>query len=145
MQPAQSIRQPRLPAATWDNIERLVDPSQPAPLTPAVTGINYPSPTDVYSGSGTRRPSLLMAPPGPSSHHQSSSDGSNAPSTPTDMDTLDQLWSSIRLQKERKMAKEPPKVQLFADMSYVPDQPSSSFGPVVVEPAAQQIKKQKSL
>jgi hypothetical protein len=59
------------------------------------------------------------------------------------MDTLDQLWSSIRLQKERKMAKEPPKVQLFADMSYVPDQPSS-LGPVVVE-SAPQIKKQKSL
>jgi hypothetical protein len=140
MQQTQSLGRPRLPAASWGNLESRLEPTESAPLTPAVTGINYPSPTDA---SGIQRPHVQITPSAASSHYPPSSDGSNAPITPADIDTLDQLWSSIRLQKERKMEKEPPKVQLFADTSYNLDQRSSAFEPV--PETSQNVRKRKSL
>ena len=53
-----------------------------------------------------------------SSLHPSSSDDSVAPVTPTSLDSLTQVWGSIRLEKERKLAKEPPKIKsLESDIS----------------------------
>jgi hypothetical protein len=40
-----------------------------------------------------------------------SSNDSATPITPTDIESLDQLWGNIRLEKERKMAKDPLKIK----------------------------------
>jgi HSP20 family molecular chaperone IbpA len=53
----------------------------------------------------------------------SSSDDSIEPVTPTDHESLDQLWSSLRQQKERKMAKEVPKIESFGGSPQPPSAP----------------------
>lgn len=87
------------------------DKANPSPITPAVTGILYPT-TSIYSATESTRyeglPTRL--------YHHPNVGGSalcdgNAGSVVIDENHLDQLWGTIRQQKEHKMAKERPKVQ----------------------------------
>ncbi|KAF8656210.1 hypothetical protein AX16_002646 [Volvariella volvacea WC 439] len=107
----------------------------PSPVTPAVTGIVYPSPVDapplptpppstsMMSKEPTRNRSFRSSPnntnsssyqshqPLPSSQQRvEMSSNEDFPETPPD-NGLDQLWGKIRNQKSLKMAKEPSKVQ----------------------------------
>ena len=86
-----------------------------SPITPAVTGLSFPSPMDAPTevAHDRPRPVLMASTPGPSSSAshpaEFSSDGSAEP--PADHQSLDRLWDSLRQEKERKMAKERPKVK----------------------------------
>jgi hypothetical protein len=101
------------------SIDKAADNAHTSPLTPAVTGITFPSPTDTRSDNYRQRPSLRGVVPEPSLH-PSSSDDSVAPITPTDIESLDQLWGSLRLEKERKMAQEPPKIKSLEGSTLTP-------------------------
>jgi hypothetical protein len=88
----------------------------PSPVTPAVTGIDYPG--DDLSTDIESRPQARNV-----SHHAALYTHPNiAGSTiddvepPQDAQSLDQLWGTIRLEKERKMAKERPKVQSLEEV-----------------------------
>ena len=87
----------------------------PSPVTPAVTGIDYPG--DDLSTDIESRPQARNV-----AHHALYTHPNVAGSTiddvepPADTQTLDQLWDTIRLEKERKMAKERPKVQSLEDV-----------------------------
>jgi hypothetical protein len=87
----------------------------PSPVTPAVTGIDYPG--DDLSTDIESRPQARNV-----AHHALYTHPNVAGSTiddvepPADTQSLDQLWDTIRLEKERKMAKERPKVQSFEDV-----------------------------
>lgn len=88
----------------------------PSPVTPAVTGIDYPG--DDLSTDIESRPQARNV-----AHHTALYTHPNvAGSTiddvepPQDTQSLDQLWGTIRLEKERKMAKERPKVQSLEDV-----------------------------
>lgn len=123
-----------------------------SPATPAVTGIMYPSPVDVPTEmeSAHYRRQNYMADPSFLSQ--------NADEFPVDDDTeprtdknssLDQLWGTIRQEKERKMAKERPKVKSLEEPQHeipgsVPDLPSIEI-PVFESAGRQQMKKQKSM
>jgi hypothetical protein len=124
-------------SASWSTLNKDIPP-----LTPAVTGISYPSPSEVRQDR--QRPFILTA-PSESSHHHSSSDDSLAPSTPTDIDTLGQLWESIRLDKERRMAKEPSKIKSFTSEGGNPESQRPSLTNPVLNLDPPQILKKKSL
>jgi len=88
----------------------------PSPVTPAVTGIDYPG-DDLSTDIDSRPQARNFA------HHTALYTHPNiAGSTiddvepPQDTQSLDQLWGTIRLEKERKMAKERPKVQSLEDV-----------------------------
>ena len=86
-----------------------------SPVTPAVTGIDYPGEDELSTDIESRPPARNDA------HHALYTHSNVAGSTiddvepPADTQSLDQLWDTIRLEKERKMAKERPKVQSFED------------------------------
>jgi hypothetical protein len=121
------------------NFERTTDKARASPLTPAVTGITFPSPTEARSDNPKQKPFLMGTAP-ESSIHQSSSDDSVAPITPTDLESLDQLWGSIRQEKERKMAQEPPKIKSLGEsIATLPRPPMAPPDP------QQTLKKQISL
>ena len=88
----------------------------PSPVTPAVTGIDYPG--DDLSTDIESRPQARNIP-----HHALYTHPNIAGSTiddvepPADTQSLDQLWGTIRLEKERKMAKERAKVQSLEDVA----------------------------
>ncbi|KAG5719545.1 hypothetical protein E4T56_gene14194 [Termitomyces sp. T112] len=83
-----------------------------SPVTPAVTGIIYPStPLD----SNTEAETSVYRPPVNHFYKHPNVAASNIddplPRPLSEGHSLDKLWSTIRQQKERKMAKEKPKVQ----------------------------------
>ena len=84
----------------------------PSPVTPAVTGIDYPG-DDLSTDIVESRPQV--------SRNALYTHPNVAGSTIDDVEplvdsqSLDQLWGTIRLEKERKMAKERPKVQSLED------------------------------
>ncbi|RXW21276.1 hypothetical protein EST38_g4589 [Candolleomyces aberdarensis] len=88
-----------------------------SPVTPAVTGIDYPvedASTDIESrgprgyGGGQQFYTL------PNIAASSIDDPAQPPSNAS---SLDQVWNSIRQQKERRMAKEKPKVQSLEEVT----------------------------
>lgn len=124
------------PSRARDGLQKLT--SKVSPITPAITGISFPSPTDTRSDRG--REHLAMAMPVTSAlSANSSSDDTIQPATPTGWESLDQLWSSLRQQKERKMAKEPSKIESFVEtlqapepqVIHVPSRPPPSSHPSV--------------
>lgn len=89
-----------------------------SPTTPAVTGIDYPSiddtSTDLESrsrgyGGGQQFYTLPNV-------AASSIDGAHDP--PSNASSLDHVWDAIRQQKERRMAKEKPKVQSLEEVAF---------------------------
>jgi len=141
-----------------------------SPVTPAVTGIEYPSRVDTSPEPDSRRfhyhPSsnTTMSP----AHHQlqannrlytlpnnggSSIDG-GATELPSNTVSLDDVWGAIRQKKERQMAKEKPKVQSLEEISpeLLPASGAQDDGPSVRIPVMEShvsptksVKKQKSI
>lgn len=87
----------------------------PSPVTPAVTGIDYPG--DDLSTDIESRPQARNVPHHAALYTHPNIAGSTIDDVepPVDAQSLDQLWDTIRLEKERKMAKERPKVQSLED------------------------------
>jgi hypothetical protein len=108
---------------TWTGVDRPIHKGFPPPTSPAVTGISYP-----------RSPDDNLMPSEHFSTPQGSSEGSVEPVTPTDYESLDNLWDNLRHQKELKMSKKSPKVKSLegADL------------PELTPPYKQSIKKRKS-
>ncbi|KAF6757300.1 hypothetical protein DFP72DRAFT_253619 [Ephemerocybe angulata] len=104
-----------------------LDKAARSPVTPAVTGIDYPSIEDTSTDLDSSRA------PGYGRGQQfytlpnivgSSIDDPVEP--PSNASSLDQVWGAIRQQKERRMAKEKPKVQSLEEVTQellVADQP----------------------
>lgn len=87
----------------------------PSPVTPAVTGIDYPGDdlsTDIESRPQARNYSHHAA---LYTHPNIAGSAIDDVEPPQDTQSLDQLWGTIRLEKERKMAKERPKIQSLED------------------------------
>ncbi|KAJ3545975.1 hypothetical protein NMY22_g2238 [Coprinellus aureogranulatus] len=122
-----------------------------SPTTPAVTGIDYPSilddgSTDLDSRSRGYAPGqqFYTLP----NIAASSIDGAHEP--PSNASSLDHVWDAIRQQKERRMAKEKPKVQSLEEVAHdllVQDpQPSRSIPLMESQSSAQKsLKKHKSI
>lgn len=125
----------------------------PSPVTPAVTGIDYPG--DDLSTDLESRPQATRN----VTHHALYTHPNVAGSSiddvepPADTQSLDQLWGTIRLEKERKMAKERAKVQSLEDVAQellVQDYRAMQV-PVVMESspppisAPKSVKRQKSM
>jgi hypothetical protein len=123
-----------------------------SPTTPAVTGIDYPSliedgSTDIDSrgprgyGGGQQFYTLPNV-------AASSIDGAHDP--PSNSSSLDQVWGAIRQQKERRMAKEKPKVQSLEEVTQellVSDQPPPRSIPLMESQSSvpKSLKKHKSM
>jgi hypothetical protein len=87
----------------------------PSPVTPAVTGIDYPGEDELSTDIETRPPARNDAHRALYTHPNVAGSTIDDVEPPADTQSLDQLWDTIRLEKERKMAKERPKVQSFED------------------------------
>ena len=121
----------------------------PSPVTPAVTGIDYPGDdslsTDIESGPQARNVARALY-----THPNIAGSTIEDVEPPTDARSLDQLWGTIRLEKERKMAKERPKVQSLEDVAQellVQDHRAMQI-PVMESPpvsAPKSVKRQKSM
>jgi hypothetical protein len=88
----------------------------PSPVTPAVTGIDYPRDdlsTDIESRFQARNVAYHTA---LYTHPNIAGSTIDDVEPPQDTQSLDQLWGTIRLEKERKMAKERSKIQSFEDV-----------------------------
>jgi hypothetical protein len=87
----------------------------PTPATPAVTGIDYPSIEDASTERVSYRP---PRPNGKGFYNHPNIGGSTIEDVepPADARSLDLLWDTIRQEKEKKMAKERPKVQSLEEM-----------------------------
>ncbi|KAF8071912.1 hypothetical protein FPV67DRAFT_1387465, partial [Lyophyllum atratum] len=129
------------------------DKANPSPVTPAVTGIVYPStPLDSITEADT---SIYRAPSNRFYTHPNiaaSTIDDGAPRPLSNSQALDQLWGTLREQKERKMAKERPKVQSLEEMAHeMANELSSEQHPIdipVLESAVsipKSLKKQKSI
>lgn len=85
------------------------DKGVPSPITPAVTGIEYPATDDastnieVYRQRGTARALYT--------HPNIAGSSIDDVEPPADSRSLNLVWDTIRMEKEKKMAKERPKVQ----------------------------------
>jgi len=86
----------------------------PSPITPSVTGINYPPNEDTSELESFRPP----APTGRGFYTHPNIGGSAIEDVepPQDAQSLDLLWGTIRQEKEKKMAKERPKVQSLEEI-----------------------------
>ncbi|RDB26265.1 hypothetical protein Hypma_006610 [Hypsizygus marmoreus] len=132
-----------------DGGSRTFDKANPSPVTPAVTGIVYPStPLDSITeadSSHYRMPSNRFY-THPNIAASTLDDG--APRPLSEGHSLDQLWGTIRQQKELKMAKERPKVQSLEEMANeLSLEPNPVDIPVLEsQPSApRSLKKQKSI
>jgi hypothetical protein len=92
------------------------DKINPTPITPAVTGIDYPSIEVASTEFQSHRP---PRPNGRGFYTHPNIGGSTIEDVepPADARSLDLLWDTIRQQKEKKMAKERPKVQSLEEMA----------------------------
>ena len=121
----------------------------PSPVTPAVTGIDYPSnddlSTDIESRPQPRNIARALY-----THPNIAGSTIEDVEPPVDARSLDQLWDTIRLEKERKMAKERPKVQSLEEIAQellVQDHHTMHV-PVMESPpvsAPKSVKRQKSM
>ncbi|KAF8968184.1 hypothetical protein BDZ97DRAFT_1801379 [Flammula alnicola] len=86
-----------------------------SPVTPAVTGIDYPSNDDAstefdaHRHRGTARALYT--------HPNVAGSSIDDVEPPADAQSLNVIWDTIRLEKERKMAKERPKVQSLEEVA----------------------------
>lgn len=87
----------------------------PAPVTPAVTGIDYPTVEDGSTERDSHRPPRPNA-RGFYTHPNTGGSTIEEVGPPPDARSLDLLWDTIRQDKEKKMAKERPKVQSLEEM-----------------------------
>ncbi|KAF8149890.1 hypothetical protein B0H34DRAFT_666800 [Crassisporium funariophilum] len=117
----------------------------PSPVTPAVTGIDYPSNDDASTELESYKPRVLKS--ALYTHPNIAGSTIDDVEPPADARSLDQLWGTIRLEKERKMAKERPKVQSLEDARDVlaTDQPPMQIPVRESSPPAKSAKKQKSI
>lgn len=128
---------------------RTHDKNNPSPVTPAVTGIIYPpTPVDTLTEADSSR---YRAPPNRFYTHPNIAESTlddGGPQALDDGHSLDQLWGTIRQQKERKMAKERPKVQSLEEITneLSLEQPPVDI-PVLESQASipRSLKKQKSM
>lgn len=88
----------------------------PSPVTPAVTGIDYPS-NDDLSTEIEDRPQARNIARALYTHPNIAGSTIEDVEPPADARSLDQVWGTIRLEKERKMAKERAKVQSLEEMA----------------------------
>lgn len=102
-----------------ERITGTLDKANPSPVTPAVTGILYPT-TPTYSNTEAESsryeavPNRLYSRP----NVGGSAIGDDvSESGVLDENHLGNLWGSIRQQKARKMAKERPKVQSLEEIA----------------------------
>ncbi|PPR00779.1 hypothetical protein CVT24_000744 [Panaeolus cyanescens] len=84
----------------------------PSPVTPAVTGIDYPTIDDNSTDYVPRRARGFFT------HPNTAGSTIDDVEPPADARSLDQLWGSIRQEKEKKMAKEKPKVQSLEELTH---------------------------
>ncbi|KAF5382209.1 hypothetical protein D9615_004382 [Tricholomella constricta] len=145
---AQNTRRDPL-SIPHDSINRSYDKANPSPVTPAVTGIIYPStPLDSITEADT---SIYRAPPNRLYTHPNvaaSTIDDGAPRPLSDGHSLDQLWGTIRQQKELKMAKERPKVQSLEELANELSLEQHPIDIPVLESQAsvpKSLKKQKSI
>ncbi|KAG6851097.1 hypothetical protein H0H93_000977 [Arthromyces matolae] len=98
-------------------LRKSFDKVNESPVTPAVTGIIYPSdPMDsITEDTSVYRPPFNNFYTHPNVAASNIDDGSPRPLA--ESQSLDKLWSTIRQQKERKMAKEKPKVQSLEEIA----------------------------
>lgn len=110
------------------------------PLTPAVTGIIYPS-----SDADTS----IYRPPANHFYKHPNVAASNiddpSPGSTSDTHSLDKVWSTIRQQKERMMAKEKPKVQSLEERANNLSLSDQVDIPVWDAPDPKTLKKRKSM
>ena len=128
------------------------DKTNPSPITPAVTGILYPT-SSMYSATEAESSRYETAPTRLYNHPNvggsAIGDGTTTESGAFDDAHLDQIWGTIRQQKERKMAKERPKVQSLEEPT---NDPSIDHHPIDIPlmdayPASppRSLKKRKSI
>ncbi|KAH9481403.1 hypothetical protein JR316_0005929 [Psilocybe cubensis] len=119
-----------------------------SPLSPAVTGIDYPSvddastELDMYRHRGMTR--------GLYTHPNIAGSSIEDVEPPADARSLTLVWDSIRQEKEKKMAKERPKVQSLEEVvqelyaaDHVPMQIPLMESPPISAPKS--VRKQKSI
>ena len=87
----------------------------PSPVTPAVTGIDYPHDDGVSTGVDSSYRVLHPTGMGLYTHPNVAGSTLDDVEPPADTRSLDHIWGSIRQEKERRMAKERPKVQSLED------------------------------
>lgn len=138
-------------AIPGDGIVRAADKANATPVTPAVTGIVYPSSSPMDAPTETES-TKYGPPPNRFYNHPNIAASSidDVPESVADGQSLDQLWGSIRQQKERKMAKERPKVQSLEEpVNELPSEhPTSGVDVPVLESQAsgrKSLQKQKSM
>jgi len=85
-----------------------------SPMTPAVTGIDYP-PNEGASEMESYRPPRMTG-RGFYTHPNIGGSTIEDVEAPPDARSLDLLWGTIRQEKEKKMAKERPKVQSLEEI-----------------------------
>ena len=130
---------------------RAVNKTNPLPPTPAVTGIIYPSSSPMDAPTETES-TRYRPPPNRFYRHPNVAASSidDVPESVADGQSLDQLWGSIRQQKEQKMAKERPKIQSLEEaVNEVPSEhPQAGVDVPVLESQAsgrKSLQKQKSM
>jgi len=92
---------------------RLNDKATPSPVTPAVTGIIYPSPTERTEIVDRKRYPVNEDNDPPSVHDHSDSPPNH---------TLDEVWRTIQHEKALKVAKDRPKIRSLEGAAYDPEQ-----------------------
>jgi hypothetical protein len=136
-------------AIPGDGSIRAVDKANPSPVTPAVTGIVYPSSSPMDAPTETESTRYRPPPNRFYSHpNVAASSIDDVPESVADGQSLDQLWGSIRQQKERKMAKERPKVQSLEEaLNEEPSEHPAVDVPVLESQASgrKSLQKQKSM
>ncbi|KAG6909067.1 hypothetical protein DXG01_002220 [Tephrocybe rancida] len=105
---------------TPDALRRSYEKTNASPVTPAVTGIIYPStPLDSITEADTsiyhNPPNHFYTHPNVAASTIDRDDGGPRPLSAGH--SMDKLWGTIRQQKERKMAKEKPKVQSLEEIA----------------------------
>lgn len=136
--------------------------AEESPVSP-VTGIVFPSPIDASTQrtataalARKSRRDISATDRSLSNRHTSSDPQSDlsesASPPPADSQSLDQLWDTLRQEKQRKMAKEQPKVKSFEDVELpsvrdlaLESPPPSVSGPSASVPMLQRLKKHKSM
>ncbi|KAF9468045.1 hypothetical protein BDZ94DRAFT_1184334 [Collybia nuda] len=134
-----------------DTIPRIVDKADPSPVTPAVTGIMYPSTEDAPTEADSSHYRTPVARRFYTHPNLAESSIDDAPEPLENGQSMDHLWESLRQKKEVKMAKERPKVQSLEEAANdLSIEPASVEIPLRVHTESQMsaprsIKKQKSI
>ena len=96
-------------------INRRDDKAFQSPVTPAVTGIDYPSNDDASTDVDPYKSRGMVR--GLYTHPNIAGSSIDDVEPPADARSLNLIWDTIRQEKERKMAKERPKVQSLEEVA----------------------------